>query len=78
MGFALSACDKGEEEANLAEAKREAVTKVADADREADEKKVAAERELAEAQGCAAADPEPGGPRRAPSASNRECDVRDA
>jgi hypothetical protein len=44
---ALMACNKGEDQAKLDEAKREAATKVADAEREANEKKAAAERELA-------------------------------
>ncbi len=49
-GFGLMACNKGEDQAKLDTAKREAATKVADAEREANDKKAAAEHDLADAK----------------------------
>ncbi len=49
-GLGVVACNKGEDQAKLDEAKREAAAKVADAEREANEKKASAEHDLAEAK----------------------------
>jgi hypothetical protein len=48
--LALAACNKGDDQAKVDEAKRDAEAKVAEADREANEKKAQAEKDVAEAK----------------------------